>query len=219
MKSSGYRSIFHIYLIFFPLPFRRPDGGSHSFLSPLFPAKAGWLSCKKRLAQKVHGTIRGTDCFYRRVSRCCSSQEWNYCRKKESDSRSWMLRAVRFTASNGRNMLPASILHRICCFFSQKDRRRTDRGFRFASPLSGDYCCLLYFPIKVSRATMYLNGQRFTGGKTVILAAAAILFLIILFFRPCLWCIHHAEHEPADHLHPGNRRPQLSARQRRRRLP
>lgn len=128
MKSSGYRSIFHIYLIF--------------FLS-LFGAltAAVILSFLLFSLQKPDGSLvrsdwprKFTEQFGEQIvlqmgSRCCSSREWNYCRRKESDSRSWMLRAVRFTASKGRNMLPASILHRICCFFSQKDRSRTDRGF------------------------------------------------------------------------------------------
>lgn len=42
-----------------------------------------------------------------------------------------------------------------------------------------EYSYILYFPVKLSKITMYLNGDHFTGGKSVILPITAVLFLII----------------------------------------
>ena len=43
-----------------------------------------------------------------------------------------------------------------------------------------EYACLLYFPVNVSRVTMYVNGERFAGGKTMIVPVLAALFLLVL---------------------------------------
>ncbi|PKM50562.1 MAG: sensor histidine kinase [Firmicutes bacterium HGW-Firmicutes-7] len=42
------------------------------------------------------------------------------------------------------------------------------------------YAYIIYFPIEVKKVTMYLNGERFTGGKTVIISIVAILLSVIL---------------------------------------
>lgn len=43
-----------------------------------------------------------------------------------------------------------------------------------------DYAYVLYFPIKVSKITMYLNGDRFTGGKTIFFFVVGVLFIVVL---------------------------------------
>jgi Signal transduction histidine kinase len=43
-----------------------------------------------------------------------------------------------------------------------------------------DYIYILHFPMKISIVTMYLNGERFAGGKTIILHIVGILFLVVL---------------------------------------
>ena len=45
-----------------------------------------------------------------------------------------------------------------------------------------DYAYILYFPMKISKITMYLNGDRFSDGKTIILLILGMLFSIILIF-------------------------------------
>ena len=42
-----------------------------------------------------------------------------------------------------------------------------------------EYSYILFFPVKVSKVTMYLNGEHFTAGKAVILPVTAILFLVL----------------------------------------
>lgn len=43
-----------------------------------------------------------------------------------------------------------------------------------------DYTYIIHFPMKIRKITMYLNGEWFTGGKTVILSTVGILLLVIL---------------------------------------
>lgn len=43
-----------------------------------------------------------------------------------------------------------------------------------------DYTYIIHFPLEIRKITMYLNGERFTGGKTVILSMVGILLFVIL---------------------------------------
>ncbi|WP_195984130.1 HAMP domain-containing sensor histidine kinase [Clostridium sp. D33t1_170424_F3] len=43
-----------------------------------------------------------------------------------------------------------------------------------------DYAYILYFPVKILKVTMYLNGERFTGGKTIVLFVLGVLFLVAM---------------------------------------
>lgn len=43
-----------------------------------------------------------------------------------------------------------------------------------------NYTYILHFPMKISIITMYLNGERFTGGKTIVILIVGILFMVIL---------------------------------------
>ncbi|MDM8294953.1 sensor histidine kinase [Enterocloster aldenensis] len=43
-----------------------------------------------------------------------------------------------------------------------------------------EYIYILYFPVDISKVTMYLNGERFTGGKAMILPILSVLFLLVL---------------------------------------
>lgn len=44
-----------------------------------------------------------------------------------------------------------------------------------------DYAYILYFPMNIQKVTMYLNGERFAGGKNVIIFVIGILLVIVLF--------------------------------------
>ena len=44
-----------------------------------------------------------------------------------------------------------------------------------------DYAYVLYFPMNIQKVTMYLNGERFAGGKKVIVFIIGILLVIVLF--------------------------------------
>ncbi|MFT3982843.1 MAG: HAMP domain-containing sensor histidine kinase [Lachnospiraceae bacterium] len=43
-----------------------------------------------------------------------------------------------------------------------------------------DYSYILHFPVKISKIMMYLNAERFTGGKTIIIFIVGSLFMVIL---------------------------------------
>lgn len=43
-----------------------------------------------------------------------------------------------------------------------------------------EYVYLVHFPMEIKKVTMYLNGERFTGGKQVVFLTVGILFLVVL---------------------------------------
>ena len=43
-----------------------------------------------------------------------------------------------------------------------------------------EYVYILYFPVNVAKITMYVNGERFAGGKAVVLPVLLALLVIIL---------------------------------------
>lgn len=43
-----------------------------------------------------------------------------------------------------------------------------------------EYTYIIHFPMEIKKVTMYLNGERFKGGKTVILSIVCILLFVIL---------------------------------------
>ena len=49
-----------------------------------------------------------------------------------------------------------------------------------ASNAGTDYICMLYFPGEGSKVTMYVNGERFAGGKTIILPILSAMLLLVL---------------------------------------
>ena len=49
-----------------------------------------------------------------------------------------------------------------------------------ASNAGTDYIYMLYFPVDVSKVTMYVNGERFAGGKTIILPILSAMLLLVL---------------------------------------
>lgn len=49
-----------------------------------------------------------------------------------------------------------------------------------AADTETEYAYLLYFPVNVSKVTMYVNGERFTGGKTMIVPVLTAMFFLVL---------------------------------------
>lgn len=43
-----------------------------------------------------------------------------------------------------------------------------------------DYTYITHFPMEIRKITMYLNGERFTGGKTIVLSTLGILLFLML---------------------------------------
>lgn len=67
---------------------------------------------------------------------------------------------------------------------SQTGKLEDSEMTAFAGTVSGDgqdYVYLLYFPENISKVTMYVNGERFAGGKRIILPILlAMLFLVLI---------------------------------------
>lgn len=64
----------------------------------------------------------------------------------------------------------------------QSEEQTEDEMVRFIKTVSfggEEYIYILYFPARLSRVTMYLNGEHFAGGKTILLPVATLLVLLI----------------------------------------
>lgn len=64
----------------------------------------------------------------------------------------------------------------------QPEERSEDGMVRFIKTVSfgeEEFIYILYFPARLSRVTMYLNGEHFAGGKTILLPVAALLVFLI----------------------------------------
>ena len=61
---------------------------------------------------------------------------------------------------------------------------QTGRTSAFTGTVSDngkEYVYILHFPMEISKVTMYLNGEKFTGGKAVILPVLGILLAVVIF--------------------------------------
>ncbi len=43
-----------------------------------------------------------------------------------------------------------------------------------------EYVYILHFPVNIQKVTMYLNGERFTGGKKIVFSTIGILLAVII---------------------------------------
>lgn len=182
MKRSGYRAIFHIYLIFFlsllltlllavclffiTFSIRTPDGVNKKSDWPktfaedfagqiIFPSGGPQLTQAGMALLQDNGIgIQILDASGREV--------FGYGRPEPAQ-----------TAYSGSELLK----------LFQSGKSDSGEASAFAGTAAGpeeNYIYILYFPTDVSKITMYVNGERFSGGKAVILPLFAALLLLVL---------------------------------------
>lgn len=183
MNSSGYRTVFHIYLIFF-LSFtgalaaafvlffllfslRRPDGTL---------VRSDWPAAFTEQFREQIVFSDGQPQLHQAGMRLLQEEGFGLQILDESGRELYSFRKPE--------QAPDTYSAPDLLLLSEEGRIREGQGSCFAALVSEngrDYYYLLHFPMKVSKTTMYLNGLRFTGGKTVILTAGGVLLLVILF--------------------------------------
>lgn len=184
MKKSGYRTVFHIYLIFLLgllgaflasacfffllITFRKPDGSLAKsdwpkLMTESFREEILFLDGKPQLSQTGRELLRMEKTGLQLLD--ASGREllsWQKPEEAQTDySAAQLLRIVSSGHLEGRQ----------------------ESSFAAVFTKDGqEYTYLLHFPIKISENTMYLNGERFSGGKNVLLPIAAVLLVLISFF-------------------------------------
>lgn len=182
MKRSGYRTIFHIYLIFFvsllvtvllagylfylTITVQTPDGGiarsdwAKQFTEG-FKEQIVFVNAVPRVKQTGLTELQDNGIGVQLLddSGC---EVFSYHKPEQAD-----------TAYSGVELLR---LYQI----GRTENNGTTAFIGTISNEGDEYVYVLYFPVNISKVTMYLNGERFTGGKTVLLPIMASLFLLVL---------------------------------------
>lgn len=182
MKRSGYRTILHIYFIF--------------FLSLLGAVLLAVCLCLLTVTiQKPDGSIAGTDWpsqFTEEfrdqiifIDTLPQIRQAGIARLQDYGI------GVQLLDASGREVYSyqkpewAGVTYswvellELCQTGGAADKEMT----AFAGTVSNDgkdYAYILYFPVNISKVMMYLNGARFVGGKAILLPILAALLLMIL---------------------------------------
>lgn len=183
MKPSGYRTVFHIYLIFLLgllgvflasacfffllITVRKPDGSLAKSdwpkrMTESFRKEIIFIDGKPHLSQAGYELLKAEKTGLQLLD--ASGREllnWQKPAEAQTDYSGAQLLRI---ADNGH--LDGRQESSLAAVFTEDGR---------------EYTCLLHFPVKISENTMYLNGERFSGGKHVLLPVAAILLAVISF--------------------------------------
>lgn len=182
MKRSGYRTIFHIYLIFFlsllgaillggclfflTITVQRPDGGI---------ARSDW---PKQFTEGFQEQIIFVDAAPKIKQAGLAELQDNGIGIQLLDASGQEVFSYQKPEQAGTAYSSVELLE-----LYQKGRTESDGTTALIGTVSNagdEYAYVLYFPVNISRVTMYLNGERFTGGKTILLPILAALFLLVL---------------------------------------
>ncbi|MEM1483722.1 HAMP domain-containing sensor histidine kinase [Oscillospiraceae bacterium PP1C4] len=181
MKKSGYRSITHIYLIFFSLlvgtilvgigiffsliSIQKPDGST---------AKSDWpKQFTENFAEQII-FIDGTP----QVKQAGLTQLQDY--------RLWL----QIVDEKGARIYGCLEPPNAPVFYSgaelldlvqaRGNREENTTTFLGTAQNNGvDYVYIIHFPLNISKVTMYLNGANFSGGKSVFLVLIGAMFLAV----------------------------------------
>ncbi|WP_324824351.1 HAMP domain-containing sensor histidine kinase [Sinanaerobacter sp. ZZT-01] len=182
MKKSGYRTIFHIYLIFFlsligtiivtigifylMITVQVPDGSTVKSDWPKtvtedFGEQIIFTSDNPQIKQAGIELLQENG-IGMQILDDSGCEIFSYQKPKQSDD----------TYSD------TELLHLYQT--GQLESSETTSFIGTVTNNGNDYTYILHFPVKVSKITMYLNAERFTGGKTIVLLIVGILFAVVL---------------------------------------
>lgn len=182
MKRSGYRTIFHIYLIFFlsllaaillagclfflMITIQKPDGGIARSDWPGeftedFKEQIIFVDTVPQIRQAGLAALQDNGIGFQLLD--ASGREVLSLQKPEQAS----------TVYSGVELLELYRTGRMAAY-------GTTAFVGTVSNAGDSYTYVLYFPVNISKVTMYLNGERFSGGKSILLPVLWALFLLVL---------------------------------------
>ncbi|MDC7289656.1 HAMP domain-containing histidine kinase [Blautia schinkii] len=182
MKRSGYRTIFHIYLIFFlsllgtvllavgliflTITIQKPDGRM---------ARSDWPKLfTEDFKEQIYFGDSGPQIKQAGIADL-QAQEIGIQILDDSGLEVFSYQKPEYAKT------VYSVLELLELNQTGRTDDREDTAFTGMVSNDGDeYAYVLFFPANVSKVTMYLNGERFTGGKMVVLPIFVVLFLLIL---------------------------------------
>lgn len=182
MKKSGYRTVFHIYLIFFL-----------SLLGAIITAIG--LSYLLITVQTPGGSIIRSD--WPKTFTEDFREQIIFIDEKPQIKQD----GIELLQENGIGMqildqsgyeiysyqkpgqAEDAYSHKELMHLYQTGRLENGKTTSFIGAIThngNDYTYILHYPVKISIVTMYLNGERFAGGKTIIILIVGILFVVVL---------------------------------------
>lgn len=182
MKRSGYRTIFHIYLIFFL-----------SLLGAVL--LAGCLIFMTISIQTPDGTIARSDWPKTFTEDFKDQIIFIEAAPQIKQAGIALLRdngvGIQILAPSGCEVFSYQEPEQANTTYSSAEllqlfqtgkleNSETTTFVGIASNAGTDYIYILYFPVDVSKVTMYVNGEWFAGGKTIILPILSAMLLLVL---------------------------------------
>lgn len=182
MKQSGYRTIFHIYLIFFL-----------SLLGAVL--LAGCLIFMTVSIQTPDGSIARSD-WPKTFTEDFKNQIIFIENTPQIKQTGMVLLqdngvGIQILDPSGCEVFSYQVPDQANTIYSSTEllqlfqvgkleNSETTAFIGIASNAGTDYAYILYFPLNVSKVTMFVNGERFAGGKTIILPILSAMLLLVL---------------------------------------
>ncbi len=182
MKQSGYRTVFHIYLIFFlsllgtillagvlffqTISIRTPNSVSE---------RSDW---PKTFTEEFHSQI-----FFPGAAPQVKQAGISLLQEHEVGIQILDASGYELFSYQRPEQVPAAYSSAELLQLLQTGKLEDSDTTVFAGTTSNageQYVYLLHFPVNVSKVTMYVNGEQFSGGKAILLPILSALFLLVL---------------------------------------
>ena len=182
MKKSGYRTIFHIYLIFFLsllgamiavigifyllVSVQAPDGSTIRSDWPKaftedFREQIIFIDDKPQVKQAGIELLQENGLGLQILDQS-GYEKFSYQKPKQADNTYTNIELLQLYQTG------------------QLENSESTSFIGIVTYDGNDYAYILNFPARISKVTMYLNGERFAGGKTIVIFIAGILFAVVL---------------------------------------
>ena len=182
MKKSGYRTIFHIYLIFFLSLFGAIIAAIGIFYLLITVQTPGGSTIRSDWPKTCTENFREQIIFIDDKPRVKQTgiellQE-NGIGLQILDDSGYEIFSYQKPERADDTYSDTELLHLYKT--GQLEDSETTSFIGTVTNNRNDYAYILHFPVKISKITMYLNAERFTGGKTIIIFIVGILFMVVL---------------------------------------
>lgn len=183
MKKSGYRTVFHVYFIFLlsligifaavcciclsMITVQNPEGKNlrsnwAKIFTQNFSENISFVNGNPQIGQTGRELLRENHAGIQILDN--TGKEIYSYQKPENAQNSYSVTDLVHLNQTGTLDMDG-----ITCFVGEV----TDEGT--------DYVYIVYFPIEIQKVTMYLNGERFTGGKRIFFSITGILLVVVTF--------------------------------------
>ena len=182
MKRSGHRTIFHIYLIFFLSLFVTVLLAGCFFFLMIFIQTPDGTNIRSDWPKVFTEDFKDQIIFIDDMPHVKQSglvllQE-NGVGIQIIDSLGNVVFSYQEPEQASQAYSGTELLQLVQTGKSADDKTTVFSGVAFDA--EKEYAYLLYFPVNVSKVTMYVNGERFAGGKTIMIPVLLVQFLLVL---------------------------------------